>query len=277
MATCVREALFADTPGGPRFCLITRPEGAVKGVMLFSPPFAEELNKARRMVALGAREFAAEGWAVLQIDLKGCGDSSGDLGEASWQDWKDDLSFGWRLLRQRFGDELPGAVWSLRGGSLLVSDWLADGGMSPHWLMWQPIISGKQHLTQFLRLKVANEMLTDADTRTAMARIRASLNADEAVEVAGYEVSSKLASAMEAATVRIPGAYGGRLALIELSTAEPLALSPGTSIAVAKWGESGANVKSEVARGPAFWQTQEIELAPAAVAPSVRFLRTLLT
>ena len=41
--------------------------------------WAEEMNKARRMAALQARLLAENGYAVLQIDLHGCGDSSGDL------------------------------------------------------------------------------------------------------------------------------------------------------------------------------------------------------
>jgi pimeloyl-ACP methyl ester carboxylesterase len=42
-------------------------------------PFAEEMNKSRRMAALQSRALAAQGYAVLQIDLFGCGDSGGDF------------------------------------------------------------------------------------------------------------------------------------------------------------------------------------------------------
>lgn len=270
-----REALFAATPSGERFCLVTRPVGPVKGTVLFAPPFAEELNKSRRMVALAARAFAAEGWAVLQIDLLGCGDSAGDFGQSSWRAWIDDLWFGWRFLRERYGHDLPGLVWSLRCGSLLVSDWLAESGLSPHWLMWQPVTNGKQHLTQFLRLSVANEMLADGDARTAMKRIRSRLEQAESVEIAGYDVSPGLASAMDAASLRVPTAYVGRVAVMEMSSAEPVTISPATTTAAAKWAESGVYVESHAVRGPAFWQTQEIDVAPALLESSVRFVRDL--
>ena len=275
MLGCSREALFAATPSGARFCLITRPVGPAKGMVLFAPPFAEELNKSRRMVALAARAFAAEGWAVLQIDLLGCGDSAGDFGQASWQAWIDDLAFGWRFLRERYGRDLPGVVWSLRSGSLLVSDLLAESGLSPHWLMWQPVTNGKQHLTQFLRLSVASEMLSDGDARTAMKRIRSRLEQEASVEVAGYEVSPGLASAMDTASLRVPTGYGGRVAVMEMSTAEPVTISPATTTAAAKWAASGVNVESHAVRGAAFWQTQEIEVAPAVIESSVLFLRDL--
>ena len=49
------------------------------------------MNKSRRMAALQARAFAEMGFGVLQIDLFGCGDSSGDFSDARWDIWKQDL------------------------------------------------------------------------------------------------------------------------------------------------------------------------------------------
>ena len=68
---------------GQRFCLFHRAHGDVtKGSILYIHPFAEEMNKSRRMAALQARALAKAGYAVLQLDLLGCGDSSGDFGDA---------------------------------------------------------------------------------------------------------------------------------------------------------------------------------------------------
>lgn len=94
LAACVREAFFLETPGGARFCLLSRPIAEAKGGVLFVPPFAEELNKSRRMVAEAVRAFVEAGWAVLQLDLKGCGDSAGDFGDAAWADWLADVDAG---------------------------------------------------------------------------------------------------------------------------------------------------------------------------------------
>jgi hypothetical protein len=46
------------------------------------------MNKSRRAVAVASREFARDGWSVLQIDFSGCGDSSGDFSGARWEAWK---------------------------------------------------------------------------------------------------------------------------------------------------------------------------------------------
>ena len=68
--------------------------------MVYVHPFAEEMNKSRRMAALQARALADAGWAVLQIDLAGCGDSSGDFGDADWATWVADVRTAATWLRQ---------------------------------------------------------------------------------------------------------------------------------------------------------------------------------
>jgi uncharacterized protein len=63
--------LAATTPeGGQRFCLWHPAQGlaagqAPRGLILYIHPFAEEMNKARRMAALQSRAFAKEGFEVL--------------------------------------------------------------------------------------------------------------------------------------------------------------------------------------------------------------------
>src|SRR5262245_3855900 len=68
-----------------------RPEAAPRGTVLHVHPFAEEMNKSRRMAALHARALAGAGFEVLQVDLAGCGDSSGEFGDATWDDWVADV------------------------------------------------------------------------------------------------------------------------------------------------------------------------------------------
>lgn len=266
-----REAFFMSAPGGDRFCLLTIPSGAPCGALLFVPPFAEELNKSRRMVGLAARAFAGQGWAVLQMDLLGCGDSAGDFGDASWQAWVDDVGRGYAWLQARFG--LAPALWSLRAGSLLVSDWLGASGIKAPWLAWQPVINGKQHLTQFLRLKAANEMLAESDARAAMAELRAAIERGETVEVAGYALASGLISGLERATMQLAGAGCAPVVLLEVAGGERAAVSPGLVRIVEAASQAGVEAVADVVEGSAFWQTQEIEEAPALIERSLVELR----
>ncbi|WEN41445.1 hypothetical protein CKCBHOJB_00997 [Thauera sp. GDN1] len=268
-----REAFFMSAPGGDRFCLLTIPSGAPCGALLFVPPFAEELNKSRRMVGLAARAFAGQGWAVLQMDLLGCGDSAGDFGDASWQAWVDDVGRGYAWLQARFG--LAPALWSLRAGSLLVSDWLGASGIKAPWLAWQPVINGKQHLTQFLRLKAANEMLAESDARAAMAELRAAIERGETVEVAGYALGAGLVSGLEQATLRLPPGRAAAAAMFEIASGEATAVSPALASLVAAWQHEGISVSAIPVPGSAFWQTQEIEVVPALIEQSLAALEQM--
>src|SRR6218665_17582 len=102
--------------GGQRYCIHPPAQGSVKrGQMLYLHPFAEEMNKTRRMAALQARALAQAGFEVLQLDLLGCGDSAGDFGDASWQGWLDDvhLACAWLQSQPR---PAPLWLWGLRAG-----------------------------------------------------------------------------------------------------------------------------------------------------------------
>ncbi|MFN3884534.1 MAG: hypothetical protein ACK4Q4_07240 [Rhodocyclaceae bacterium] len=46
------EAFFLPVADGNRFCLHHPPAGAARGALIYLPPFAEEMNKSRRMAAM---------------------------------------------------------------------------------------------------------------------------------------------------------------------------------------------------------------------------------
>lgn len=266
-----RSAFYLSVPaGGARFCLLTEPPAEPLGGLLYIHPFAEEMNKSRRMAALAAEAFAARGWRVLQPDLAGCGDSSGDFGDASWDGWIEDIDAAWQWLAQR----TPGGVglWGLRAGALLLADWLARRGRSGPMLLWQPVASGSQHLAQFLRLKAVSRMLAETEAGAATADLRQRLRGGQAVDVAGYTLSPALAQGMEAARLELPADYGERVAVLELTAADRVAASPALERLAARWGGRGIDVRLETRAGPAFWQTQEIETCPALIDASLSAL-----
>lgn len=260
------EAFYLPASSGQRFCLFHRPDVQApgRGAVVYVHPFAEEMNKSRRMAALQARALAAAGHAVLQIDLHGCGDSSGDFGEASWESWLDDVQLACAWLQERSGGDLW--LWGLRTGCLLASEAAARIGRPSNLLLWQPVLSGKQFLQQFLRLKLAGEML-GGDGKGVMDRLRAQLAQGESLEVAGYRLSPGLANGLERAEL-VPAGQSARIEWIELSAKPDGALSPLAGARLEKWRAAGLAARGRVVNGPAFWQTTEIAECPALLEAS---------
>jgi exosortase A-associated hydrolase 2 len=252
--------------GEQRLCLFHAPAGAPSSKLLYVHPFAEEMNKSRRMAALACRALAEAGHAVLQIDLRGCGDSSADFGDASWADWQADVRLALAELDRRVPDA-PLWLWSLRAGALLAA---ADWGRPVNHLFWQPMTSGKLALQQFLRLKLAAEM-AGGTSKGLMDQLKAELAAGRPVEIAGYVLSAALASGLEAARLA-PVGQAGRVEWLELNTREDATLTPVTEQAVKGWQDAGWTVRTRIAHGPGFWSTAEIELAPALIAATVEAL-----
>lgn len=255
-----------DDREGQRFCLHQAPVVVpARGSCLYVAPFAEEMNKSRRMAALQSRALAAAGFGVLQMDLHGCGDSSGDLDDASWSGWIDDVCLGARWLRERY--EGPLWIWGLRAGCLLACA-AAERLTEPfHLLFWQPPTSGKPLLQQFLRLRMASEM-KDGRTAGVTERLREELTAGRTIEVAGYRLGPGVALGLDLAQLKPPPTRGVAV-FMETSTREDARLLPATQSALQSWKAAGHTVSSHLVQGPAFWQTQEIEEAPRLIAATV--------
>ena len=272
MASTGLEAFFLGEGAARLFCLLHHPPAArqLVGSLIYLHPFAEEMNKSRRMAALQARALAEAGWMVLQADMRGCGDSAGDFGAATWQAWVDDALRLSDWLTERSGRR-P-VLWGLRAGCLLAAAVARTHANSHDLLFWQPVLAGKQHLQQFLRLKVAGAMLGEGRQAGGSTRgMRDSLQAGLAVEVAGYLLRPELALGLDAATLAPPAA-GGRLKWIELSAAAVPEIAPGSRQSIATWQAAGWQVEVQMLSGAAFWQTQEIEEVPGLIARTLVML-----
>ena len=245
--------------------------------MLYIHPFTEEMNKSRRIAALQARALAQAGYSVLQIDLLGCGDSSGDFGDASWQDWINDVVRGAGLLRRRV--DAPLWLWGLRAGSLLAAQAAAQFDAPCNFIFWAPVVSGKVLLHQFLRFKAAGDML-GGNAKGVTEALREQLASGIAVEVAGYALSPALAHGLAQASLdpsarMARSAQAPRVEWFELSTCDGAVVSPVSAKTSTQWSQSDFHVRTHLVNGPSFWHTGEIEEAPELITATVATLSTL--
>ena len=95
-----------------------------------------------------------------------------------------------------------------------------------------------------------------------LSALKQSLASGEAVEIAGYTLSSALASGLEAAELRLPP-QPSKAIWFELSTRAEATLAPVSVQRIEQWQAAGHSVSSAVLPAPTFWQTSEIEEAPA--------------
>jgi exosortase A-associated hydrolase 2 len=265
-----QEAFFLPAAGGHRFCLHSPAEGGdEKGVLIYLHPFAEELNHARRMVALQARSLAAAGYAVFQIDLLGCGDSSGDFADARWADWIEDVCLAHRWVRQRSKAQI--SLWGLRAGSLLAAEASRKLPETVDFLFWQPILSGALALQHFLRQGAAAAVL-EGGGKGVVAGLRNEIDAGRAIEIGGYTLAPDLARGLEAARLTPPASGGGQVRWFEIAQRDKPEFSPAALAAHGEWQAAGYRVSGAAVGGPAFWQTAEAGLAPALLSATLQSL-----
>lgn len=260
--------------GGQRFALHFAPGRPVRGLIVHAHAFAEEMNKSRRMVGLGARALCAAGYAVLLIDLHGCGDSSGELVDASWAGWRADLTDGLHFLKAEHGPA-PLWLWGTRAGALLACDAARELAAPCSLLFWQAQANGKQALTQFLRLKMASQMQQEGAGRGATEVLMSELAAGHPVDVAGYRLGPEVALGLAAATLAPSTCReGSRIVWLEATSRTPAELLPAAAGVLGRWRDAGFAVTAAAASGPSFWQTLEIEDAPVLIKATVRAIES---
>ncbi len=254
-------AHFEAAGDGPRFVLIHRPlQTRERGAIVLAPPFAEEMNKCRRMLAQTARALAADGWRVVQADLFGCGDSAGELQDATWDQWIADLTLILKSHADACGELW---LWGVRAGALLLPP-LLRACPRAHVLLWQPAHDGATVLNQFLRLRASTAIL-DGTAAVDRASLRRELQRGKPVEVAGYVLPPGLAAGLAAARLELPLAFEGRIVWLEVSDTAGDDVPPAADRLLRAWRAAGREVEFEHVVGLPFWQTVEIAEIPELI------------
>jgi exosortase A-associated hydrolase 2 len=260
------EFFFLEGKGGPLFSVLYMPDDSVRDVSptLLVQPFGEELNKSRRMVALQSREFARRGAATLVVDLPGCGDSYGNLADASWDLWVQELEACVHWLRERFGR--PVRLWGVRMGALLIVDLVRRCRSSIEGvILWQPVLDGRVIVNGLLRQARASAMLQSGSTAASAPDLRGALARGESIEVGGYVLNPTFVAALENAALRDLDADGLRISWFDVSNRNAGELSPASAKAVAALEASGLRVDATTVEGEAFWSTVEITICPRLI------------
>jgi len=256
------EARFLQGRRGRIFSVLYRPPGEVRAAVLFVHGWAEELTKARHMVARAARRLAADGLAVQMVDLFGCGDSEGMLAEADLETWQGDLQDCMQALARRF--EVPVHLWGLRLGGLLAARLARDAPAAATLMLWQPPAQGRIAINEFLRLRTAGGLLRGAD-RESVDGLREHILAGEPVEIAGFVPGAAAFGALDALTLAELAPAGWRCVWLEVARDPARPLAPALGRARDAWEAAGVPVEVVRVAGVPFWGSGELQLCPPLI------------
>ena len=266
--------VFLDSPQGRIFVIHRHPCSlrARQGVVLV-PPFAEEMNRSRRMLVLLAEALARCGYHAVLPDFYGTGDSEGEFSEASWHGWLDQLNCCVASMQNEYGVGSYSLV-GLRTGALLATDYLKQFNACPDKLvLWQPVVDGEVYLKQFLRLRLASSMLAGEEGENTQALVK-SLADGEVVEVAGYALTSKVADGLSSSALKsvVPGRLP-ETCWVDLTASNEVPPPLLNRNLVDAWNKSGARVQHLAITGDSFWNSAEVIVNSGLVTQTVNFIR----
>ncbi|MBK1695303.1 hydrolase 2, exosortase A system-associated [Chromatium weissei] len=270
------DPFFLPTALGDLFCIHTTPLNTpIRSRVLYIHPFAEEMHKSRRMAALQARQFAAAGIAVLQLDLTGCGDSWGDFNDARWKQWQTDVFCAIDWLNHQEYKDTPLLLWGLRLGGILALDCASKLPNLAGVILWQPIINGELFINQFLRIRLASEMLNESQTRTGTRQLREQLAAGASVEIGGYCLAAELAQTISTLRLEQITPFCPIVWIDVVADAENLS-TPAQQKVIQEWKKSGCQIQNYCIAGEPFWTTQEITECPALITATIEMTEQIL-
>lgn len=254
------EPFFIDSVKGRIFALYFPAQSHQRGSLLYLPPFAEEMNRCRALVAEQARSLAQLGYACLLLDLYGVGESEGELADADWETWCLDTRTAVDWLEAR--TQRPVILWGCRLGALLAADVAnRDPNRFRQLLLWQPVTNGKLFMNQYLRLRVTSLMDRGLPAETTD-QIRENLAAGAIVDVAGYPLSGHLTQSIEAtAMTHFTALKGVDMAWFENVSEPEGKLSPASQKVVAELLSQENQVDVQPFIDPPIWQLHKRDSA----------------
>lgn len=158
------------------------------GVVLYISPLFESVNQVRHVYTKSASENVTQGFSSLIYDHFGCGDSQGELLEATFSLWQDDLLTQIMQLKRGLLAHQSLTLVAFSSAALLLNAQILQHVDSVQ--LWQPEINGEKYVKQFKRLQLlessVNTHLPDTD-----------------IEISGYLMKKTLLAEIKAQNLAV--------------------------------------------------------------------------
>ena len=157
---------------------------AERKAVIFVPPFAEEMNRSRRMYVLCARLLAGIGIDCVCFDYAGTGDSEGKWGSFSIVDWQENLKDVYQSVCQTGISDI--SLIGVRFAALQIAHTLAAAELKINkCVLWDPIESGETYMRQLIRMKIAAAMAEESK-KISTKDVLAEVEEQGSIEIGGY-------------------------------------------------------------------------------------------
>jgi exosortase A-associated hydrolase 2 len=172
--------------------ILYQPQSIIRKTgIVYCHPFAEEKNTSHAITVKACRAFAHSGYPVLRFDMNACGDSEGDLDDATINSWTVDIDAAAKLLKDNSGVQEI-ALFGLRlGGGMAIL--ASEKGISPSFLiLWEPILDFTLYIKQFLRTMISTQIVASTREKTTVKTLEDQLESKATVNIMGYPITGDL-------------------------------------------------------------------------------------
>jgi pimeloyl-ACP methyl ester carboxylesterase len=127
------------------------------GAVLLCPSLGHEYIAAHGSLTQLGQHLARQGLHVLRFDFYGCGDSAGDIEEASVEQWIDDVGTAVQELRDTSGSRRITVAGLRVGASIgaMAAARMQRAGQPEIFasVLWEPVVSGPTYLEGMAKLE----------------------------------------------------------------------------------------------------------------------------
>ncbi len=264
------QPLFIESGAERLFCIHREPAAdvSVRGSVLMLPAFAEEMNRTRSFVSRISFKLSEAGFHVLQPDLSGTGDSTGEFHDADWSRWIEELRLSSSWLLDKAG---PIHLISLRAGALFLSDLLtAEPDRFARICLVEPFVSGADSVREFLQLRVARSIFEG--TKESIAMLTEALANGASMEIAGYELSPGLYASLNEATIEDAGERVRQALILGCGRSAETRRNVAMRELAQTWRAAGADAAYAFVATEPFWSQELPGLPTDAIASVVDFI-----
>jgi exosortase A-associated hydrolase 2 len=198
------------------------------------------------------------------LDLFGTGDSQGEFREGNWTVWQQDIEQQISVLRA--AHDAPVILIGFRLGGLGVIDYLdRHQNTVDQAILIQPVLSGKQYVTQLLRQRMAAQITSGVEKETT-SQLRERLDSGENLEIGGYEFGCQLLNDLDNLNVTEKQSVSNvHFSWLEYVASETSDLTLPSKKAIAQFEEQSNRVSVKPFVDHQVWQLHEREEAEASI------------